>query len=82
MKGRKMRTFQIEIWKILKVLDGRGLTITDKDLINKGLDFFNKFQDNGTKLFLRKDKNEYSYSFIIVGRKHRNTYTVQHKKDF
>jgi len=55
-----MRTFQIEIWKILKVLDGKGLIITDKDLINKGLDFFNKFQDNGTKLFLRKDKNEYS----------------------
>jgi hypothetical protein len=60
MKGEKMRTFQIEIWKILKVLDGKGLIITDKDLINKGLDFFNKFQDNGTKLFLRKDKNEYS----------------------
>ena len=51
-----MRTFQIEIWKILKVLDGRGLIITDENLINKGLDFFNKFQDNGTKLFLRKDK--------------------------
>jgi len=51
-----MRTFQIEIWKILEVLDGRGLIITDKKLINKELGFFNKFQDNGTKLFLRTDK--------------------------
>jgi len=51
-----MRTFQIEIWKILKILDGRGLVITDKKLIDKELDFFNKFQDNGAKLFLRKEK--------------------------
>jgi hypothetical protein len=57
MKGRnKMRTFQIEIWKILKILDGRGLVITDKKLIDKELDFFNKSQDNGAKLFLRKEK--------------------------
>ena len=58
MKGRKMRTFQIEIWKILKVLDGKGLIITDEDLINKRLDFFNKFQDNGTKLSLRKERSK------------------------
>jgi len=45
LKEGKIRTFQIEIWKILKVLDGKGLIITDEDLINKGLDFFNKFQD-------------------------------------
>jgi len=51
-----MRTFQIEIWKILKILDGRGLVITDKKLINKELDFFNKSQDNGAKLFLKKEK--------------------------
>jgi len=57
MKGKnKMRTFQIEIWKILKILDGRGLVITDKKLIDKELDFFNKSQDNGAKLFLRKEK--------------------------
>jgi len=42
-----MRTFQIEIWKILETLDGRGLVITDRKLINKGLDFFNKSQNNG-----------------------------------
>jgi hypothetical protein len=58
MKGRKMRTFQIEIWKILKVLDGKGLIITDEDLINKRLDFFNKFQDNGTKLSLRTERSK------------------------
>jgi len=51
-----MRTFQIEIWKILEVLNGRGLVITDEELINKELDFFNKFQDNETKLSLRTEK--------------------------
>ncbi len=58
MKGRKMRTFQIEIWKILKVLDGKGLIITDEDLINKRLDFFNKSQDNGAKLSLRTERSK------------------------
>ncbi len=53
-----MRTFQIEIWKILKVLDGKGLIITDEDLINKRLDFFNKSQDNGAKLSLRKERSK------------------------
>tara|TARA_R100000789_G_scaffold89041_1_gene86080 strand:+ start:653 stop:823 length:171 start_codon:yes stop_codon:yes gene_type:complete len=53
-----MRTFQIEIWKILKVLDGRGLIITNEDLINKGLDFFNKSQDNGAKLFLGTERSK------------------------
>lgn len=51
-----MRTFQIEIWKILEILDGKGIVITDRKLINKKLDFFNKAQDNGAKLFLKKDK--------------------------
>ncbi len=53
-----MRTFQIEIWKILKVLDGKGLIITDEDLINKRLDFFNKSQDNGAKLSLRTERSK------------------------
>ena len=50
-----MRTFQIEIWRILKYLDGHGLIIDNTKLIKEKLNEFNKIQDNGTVLSLKED---------------------------
>jgi len=51
-----MRKFQIELWRILKYLDGHGLTIDNTKLIKEKLNQFNKIQDNGTILSLKKEE--------------------------
>ena len=60
MNNKKVqcRTFQIEVWNILKWLDGKGLAVKDVKLINKNLEEFNKLQDNGTKLSFQKQDEE------------------------
>ncbi len=47
-----MRSFQIEVWRLLGYLNGKGLLIIDHKVIEEALSGFDETQDNGAKLLL------------------------------
>jgi hypothetical protein len=53
-----MRSFQIDVWRLLGYLNGKGLLITDHKVIKEALSGFDKAQDHGAKLLLMMENTE------------------------
>jgi len=47
-----MRTFQIDILKIISFLDGYGIDVNDIKKVKERLEIFNDTQGKGTKLLI------------------------------